>query len=155
MHYLWKKASVLQNQLKTTRQNGRIKKTTAQLIRVFEILIYQIKWLSSKEVDVVIKNNGARLWVFFVCFKFTVKCQTASIATAEAPIFSMLNDKLTEKCSQVRWSCLAKKKIFVARLSNCLYALPAQSCAASRTTVDCFNVWKKNKTSTALFKEVK
>ena len=25
MHYLWKKASVLQNQLKTTRQNGRIK----------------------------------------------------------------------------------------------------------------------------------
>ena len=44
-----------------------LKKTTAsaQLIRVFEILIYQIKWLSSKVVDVAIKNNAARLWVSF------------------------------------------------------------------------------------------
>ncbi len=91
VHYLWKKASVLQNQLKTTRQNGRIKKTTAsaQLIRVFEILIYQIKWLSSKEVDVAIKNNGVRLWV---SFKVTVKCQTSSIATVEVHTFPMLNE---------------------------------------------------------------
>lgn len=46
--------------LKKTHTTAR-----AQQIRVFEILIYQIKWLSSKVVDVAIKNNGVRLWVAF------------------------------------------------------------------------------------------
>lgn len=41
------------------------KNASAPLIRVFEILIYQIKWLSSKVVDMAIKNNGARLWASF------------------------------------------------------------------------------------------
>lgn len=66
VHYLPKKASVLQNQLKEGDRKEGLKTTaSARLIKVFEILIYQIKWLSSKVDDVAIKNNGARLWESF------------------------------------------------------------------------------------------
>lgn len=44
------------------------KSASEQLIRVLETLIYLIKWLSSQEADVVIKNNAARLWLPFKAY---------------------------------------------------------------------------------------